>query len=173
MKNSGLLLLIVLFMVGCGPRLSPEELEAKWRAPIGISALNVGICEGAMETARKVAAGESEGFAAFGEVLGVGVMIQAVDEALAEAQPVADQSDLVTQMRDDVEALKGVLGPWINGDSTAADVLDEIDGVCQGVNDSFELVVERAADDGLSEEAARAVLEEMSEAMEVPLEGGE
>lgn len=167
------LLLIAILVLGCGPQLSPEELQAKWRAPIGISALNVGICEGAKETAQKVQSGEAEGFAAFGELLAVSVMIQVVDESLAEAQPVDDQTDLVDQMRADVDALKGVLGPWINKETTSADVLAEIDDVCQQTNETFEQVVEQAADDGLSEEAARAIMEEMSEAMQEAVEGTE
>ena len=167
------LLLITILVIGCGPQLSPEELQAKWRAPIGISALNVGICEGATETAQKVQSGESEGFAAFGELLAVSVMIQAVDESLAEAQPADDQTALVDQMQADVDALKEVLGPWINKETTSADVLAEIDDVCQQTNETFEEVVEQAADDGLSEEAARAIMEEMSEAMQGAVEGGE
>jgi len=126
MKKLTLILLIVLIMAGCQPKLSPEELEAKWRGPIVASAFNVAACEGATKTAQKIQAGEIDGFAAFGELLGVGIIVQAVDEMLTEAEPMEDQADLLAQMQSDIATLRGVLGPWIDDEITSADVLDRI-----------------------------------------------
>ncbi len=167
MKTWSLLFLVALLIVGCqsGPKLSPEELQAKWRAPIVISAFNVGICEGATETAQKVQAEEIDGFAAFGELLGAGLMIQVVEESLAEAEPMEDQAALVTAMQSDMAALKGVLGPWIDKETTSTDVLKAISPVCEATNDTFEQVVAAASDDGMSPEAMDTILEEAADSM--------
>ncbi len=172
MRKSGLLLLVVLFLVSCqtGPQLSPEELQAKWRAPLVTSAMNVGICTGVTETAQKIQAGELEGFAAFGELLAAGIMIQAVDEALATAEPAADQAQLLAQMQADVEALRNVVGPWVNKETTSVEVLAVIGDVCADMNATFEQVAEAAADDGLTAEAARQMMDDATRSMEAALE---
>ncbi len=177
MKKSSLFLLpfLVLFMIGCqsGPKLTPEEARAKWQAPIVASAFNVAICEGATETAQKVQSGEIEGFTVLGELMGTGIMIQVVEESLAAVQPEADQVDLVSQMQSDIEALRGVLGPWLNQETTSADVLATIGDVCTDTNKTFEQVVEAASDDGMSQEAMGAMLDEVATAMDAAQKGSE
>lgn len=173
MKIWNLLLVIPLFIVvGCqsGPKLSPEELRAKWQSPLAISAFNVGICQGAAETAQEVQAGSSEGFSAFGEIMAAAMMIHVVDEALAQAEPTADQMTLLSQMESDSAALKELLGPWINNETTSAEVLEAIDPVCADTQETFEAVVSAAQDDGLSEDAAAAILEEVSNSFEDSVE---
>lgn len=167
LQNLFLFLFFSLFIVGCqsGPKLSPEELRAKWQSPLAISALNVGICQGVAETAESVQAGTSEGFSAFGELMGAAIMMQAVDEALTAAEPAADQSSLLSQMEADSAALKVLVGPWIDDEISSADVLDSIDDVCADTEETFEAVVTAARKDGLSDEAASTILEEMENSM--------
>ncbi|MFZ1396122.1 MAG: hypothetical protein WAS33_04455 [Candidatus Promineifilaceae bacterium] len=174
-QNLFLFLFISLFFIGCqsGPKLTPEELQAKWQSPLAISALNVGICQGVAETAESVQSGTSEGFSAFGELMGAAIMIQAVDEALTQAEPAADQTSLLSQMEADSAALKALVGPWINEEISSADVLDSIDEVCTDTEATFEDVVAAARKDGLSEEAAAAILEEMENSMNAPTEDSE
>lgn len=172
MKIWKLLLFIPLFIVSCqsGPKLSPEELRTKWQSSLAISAMNVGICQGVAETAQDVRAGTNEGFAAVGELFGAAMMIQLVDEALEQAEPTADQTSLVEQMQNDSTELKSLVGPWINNEVTSTDVLETIDEVCANAQATFEAVVAAASDDGLSEEAAADILEEVANSMEDSLE---
>lgn len=175
MKLLNLLLLLPLFIIGCqsGPKLTPEELQAKWQSPLAISALNVGICQSVAETAESVQAGTNEGFSAFGGLFGAAIMIQAVDDALAEAEPAADQTSLLSALEDDSSALKEIVGPWINDEINSADVLDSIDEVCADTEATFEAVVAAAHKDGLSDEAASAILEEMEDSMKTLTEDSE
>lgn len=172
MKIWKLLLFIPLFIVSCqsGPKLSPEELRTKWQSPLAISALNVGICQGITETAQDVQAGTSEGFAAVGELFAAAMVVQQVDEALEQAEPTADQTSLLEQMQNDSAALKALVGPWINNEITSTDVLETIDEVCANTQATFEAVVAAASDDGLSEEAAADILEEVANSMAASLE---
>jgi len=170
MKKLSLMLLLILFLAGCQPKLSPEELEAKWRGPIVASAFNVAACEGATETAQKIQAGEIEGFAAFGELMGVGIIVQAVDEMLVAAEPADDQADLFAQMQSDIEALRNILGPWIDNETTSAEVLETIGDVCADATKTFEQVSNAAGDDGMTEEQMAAMLEEVATAMQESFE---
>lgn len=170
MKKLTLILLVVLIMAGCQPKLSPEELEAKWRGPIVASAFNVAACEGATKTAQKIQAGEIDGFAAFGELLGVGIIVQAVDEMLTEAEPMEDQADLLAQMQSDITTLRGVLGPWIDDEITSADVLETIDDICADTTKTLEQVADAAGDDGMTDEQMATLLEEVATAMQDTLE---
>jgi len=177
MKKLSLLMLplLVLLLLGCQPvpKLTPEEAQAKWQAPIVAAAFNVAICEGTTETAQKVQSGELEGFAVLGELMGAGIMIQVVEESLAEAEPAADQADLVTRMQSDIDALKGVIGPWLNQETTSADVLATIGDVCADTNKTFEQVVEAASDDGMTQEAMGTMLDEVATTMDAAQEGSE
>ena len=175
LQNLFLFLFISLFFIGCqsGPQLSPEELQAKWQSPLAISAMNVGICQSVAETAKSVQAGTSEGFSAFGELMGAAIMIQAVDETLAEAEPANDQTDLLHDLKDDSAALKEIIGPWMNDEISSADVLDSIDDICADTEATFEAVVAAARKDGLSDEAASAILEEMENSMNALTEDSE
>lgn len=159
--------IFIFLLIGCqGPKLTPEEAKAKWRAPIATSALNAGICTGVKESAQKVQDGEVDGFEAFGELLAMGMMIQVVEEGLTTAEPTEDQADLQAQMQADLDALKGVIDPWVNEETTSADVLLAIDDVCANTDKTFEQIVEAAADDDLPPEEMEAILDEMSAAME-------
>lgn len=174
MKKTSIILLTVLFLIGCqsGPQLSPEELKEKWQAPVVTSAFLVGICEGVTDTAQKVQDEEIDGFSAFGELLAAGAMIQAMDESLAEAEPAADQAEFVSQMQADIEAMKSIIGPWIDDETTSADVLAEIGPVCTSTTETFDGVVTAASDDGLTAEMMEQMLDDAAAAMEsaVPAE---
>lgn len=167
LQNLFLFLFISLFIIGCqsGPKLTPEELQAKWQSPLAISAMNVGICQSVAETAGSVQAGTSEGFSAFGGLFGAAMMIQAVDEVLAEAEPAPDQTRLLSAMEEDSAALKEIVGPWIKNEINSADVLNSIDDICADTEATFENVVAAARKDGLSDEAASTILEEMENSM--------
>lgn len=164
--KKGLIVLIVFLLMGCQPKLTPEEARAKWQSPLAISALNFGTCTTATETAKKVHNGQIDGFEAWGELLGIGMMIQVVDEGLAEAEPTEDQVKVYTHFQEDIDAFKAVIGPWLNEETTVVDVLANIDAVCIDMEKTFEEVVEAAADDGLPPEEMEAILDEMSSAME-------
>lgn len=170
MNKLSLILLIAIIIAGCQPKLSPEELDAKWRGPIVASAFNVAACEGATETAQKIQAGEIDGFEAFGELLGVGIMVQAVDEMLVDAEPAEDQTDLLAQMQGDIEALRGILGPWIDDEITSAEVLETIDDVSADTTKTFEQVADAAGDDGMTEEQMATLIEEVATAIDDALE---
>ena len=174
MKLRNLFLILSLFIIGCqsGPKLSPEALQAKWQSPLAISALNVGICQSVAETADSTQSGTNEGFT-FGGLFGAAIMIQAVDEALIGAEPTADQTSLLSAMEEDSAALKEVVGPWMNNEISSADVLDIIDDVCADTEATFEAVVAAAGKDGLSDEAASAILEEMENSMKTLTEDSE
>lgn len=165
-----LCVIFVLLMVGCQPKLTPEEARAKWQSPLVISALNFGTCTAATETAKKVQSGQIDGFEAWGELLGAGIMIQAVGEGLAEAEPAEDQANLFAQFQRDLDAFKAVIGPWLNEETTAVDVLANIDAVCADMEKTFEEVVEAAEDDGLPPEEMENILDEMSAAMETAVD---
>lgn len=160
------LLLLALFAIGCGPKLTPEEARTKWQGPIAMSALNAGICTTVGTTAQKVQAGDFNGFEIMGEVMATGVMIQAIEEGLAEAEPADDQREVLAQIQADVDALKGVVGPWVREEITSDDVLAQLDEVCADLEKTFEQVTKAAAEDGLPAEEMEKLLEELSEAME-------
>jgi len=162
------LLIFLFLLIGCqtSPKLTPEEAKAKWQAPIAMSALNTGTCVGVKETAQKIQAEEIDGFEALGGIWGASLLIQVIEEGLAEAEPTEDQAEILAQIQADIDSLKEVVGPWINEETTSADVLLVIDDVCVGMEKTFEQVVEAAADDGLPPEEMEAILDEMSSAME-------
>lgn len=167
MRKSGLLLFVVLFLVSCqtGPQLSPEELQAKWRIPLGLSALNAGVCTGIQQTAQKLQAEEIEGFTAYGELLGAGLMIRVVEEALTQAELAEDQTELQGQIEADVAALRTVVASWVNNETSSADLLPILDETCPDITATFEQVAKAATDDGLTPEAMTQIMEDMRQAM--------
>lgn len=172
MRRSSLLLFVVLFLVSCqtGPKLSPEELQDKWRVPLGLSALNVGVCTGIQQTAQKLQAEEIDGFSAYGELLGAGIMIRVVEEALTQAELAEDQTKLQEQIETDVERLRTVVASWVNKETTSADVLPVLDKTCPDITATFEQVAKAATDDGLTPEAMTQIMEDMRQAMAASVE---
>lgn len=172
MKKASIILLMVLLIIGCqtAPKLTPEEAKAKWRGPVLLSALNAATCTGLQETGQKIQAQETDGFAAFGELMAIGLMIRLVDEGLAQAEPTADQEDLMDQIQADVDSMRSIVGPWVNQETTAADILPLLDETCPDITATFEEVIAVAEDEGLTREAAAQIMEEMSAAFESALE---
>lgn len=172
MRRSSLLLFVVLFLVSCqtGPKLSPEELQAKWRVPLGLSALNAGICTGLQQTAQQLQAEETDGFSAYGALMGAAMMIRVVEESLAQAEPAADQAKLQAQMEADVAALRATVSSWVNKETTSADVLPVLDKTCPDITATFEQVAKAATDDGLTPEAMTQIMEDMRQAMAASVE---
>lgn len=163
-----ILFLLLVFIVSCqsAPKLSPEELRAKWRGPIVLTSLNAGICTSIAETAQKTQAGEIDGFSAFGELMGAAIMLRAVEESLAESASAEDTTGFYGQAQTDVDALKAVVGPWINDEITSAEVVARLGDTCSDMNQTFEKVVETASDEGLSREAMDELMAELSQSLE-------
>lgn len=163
-------LMAILFAAACQPSLTPEELDAKWRAPIVMAAFSDGVCQTTTETAQNVNSGETDGFTALGELLGASIMIQVIDEGLVEAEPSPDQEAFLNQMSENQEALRAVIGPWIDSEISSTEVLAQIGDVCQATTTTFEEVAEAASKDGMTDEAIVAILEEAAESMESSFE---
>jgi hypothetical protein len=163
-----ILFLLLVFIAGCqsAPKLSPEELRAKWRGPIALTALNAGICTGISETAQKTQAGEIDGFSAFGELMGAAIMLRAVEESLAETALAEDTTGFYEQVQTDVETLKAVVGPWVNDEITSAEVAVRLGDTCSDMNQTFEKVVKAASDEGLSRDAMDGLMDELSQSLE-------
>jgi hypothetical protein len=163
-----ILFLLLVFIVGCqsAPKLSPEELRAKWRGPIALTAFNAAICTGISETAQKTQAGEIDGFSAFGELMGSAIMLRAVEESLVETALAEDTTEFYEQVQTDVETLKAVVGPWINDEITSAEVVVRLGDTCSDMNRTFEKVVEAASDEGLSRDAMDELMDELSQSLE-------
>lgn len=138
--------------------------------PLGLSALNAGICTGIQQTAQKVQAEEIDGFSAYGELLGAGIMLKVVDEALVQAELMEDQLDLQEQIEADVNAMRSIAASWINEETTSADVLIALEDTCPVITTTFEQVTKAAADDGLTPEAMAQIMDEMRQAMEASFE---
>lgn len=163
-----LLSLLLVFIVGCqsAPKLSPEELHAKWRGPIALTAFNAAICTGISETAQKTQAGEIDGFSAYGELMGAAIMLRAVEDSLAETALDEGTTGFYEQVQTDMDALKVVVGPWVNDEITSAEVVVRLGGACSDMNQTFEKVVETASDEGLSGDVMAELLDELSRSLE-------
>lgn len=170
MKKTITLLLLLLFTISCQSTLSPEELDAKWRAPIVGTAFNLAACEGLTTTAQNVQSGATDGFTGLGELIGIGAIVLAVDEMVNEAEPAVDQTELYAQIGTDIEAIRGVLGPWIDGEITSTDVLETIDSTCGDINSTFEQATSAAERDGMTNEQMTTIFNEVATAMQNALE---
>lgn len=165
------LILILMIMAACtGSSLSPEEVETKWRSPIMMASFNAGICETTTETAVNVNSGQIDGFTAFGELLGAGMMIQAVDETLQEAEPAPDQDQLYGRLQTDVTALREIVGPWVNQETSSTEVLETIDETCDQINQTLTQTLEAAEKDGLTEAQLKEWMAEMAATMDAAFE---
>lgn len=163
-----LLWVVIVSIMGCqtAPQLSPEELRAKWRGPITITAFNTAICTSIAGTAQKIQGEETDGFTAFGELMAAAIMLKAVEDNLAEGFSAEDSAGFYAQVRADVDALKGVVGPWVNDEITPAEVVIRMEDTCSDINQTFEKVVKAAADEGLSRDDVAEFLDELSRSME-------
>jgi hypothetical protein len=160
------ILLILIIIPGCGPQLSQEELTELWRPAIGMSALAYGTCEGLQQTAGEVASGELDGFEALGAVMATGIMIQAVDEGLAnwESEPTGTAAQKV-EVTNHIDQMRTLVGQWMDDQIDSVQIAAELPELCGNLNDTFEDIVRTSRRAGLEDETAEQILLDIEEAL--------
>lgn len=146
--------------------MSVEELREEWGVPLYAASVVAGSCESLLETANSLRAEEIDGMTALGELIGTGVLIAAIDEALVEWEPGEDQREYKAAIQGYVDTAKGVIGQWMDDEITLADVPGLVEDDCQAALDTLEDVMLAMQESGLSENDVSGMLEELSAALD-------
>lgn len=85
------------------------------------------------DLAARAQSGEATGFTALGQLIGVGAILQAVDEALAEDAPAPALETAWADARAIVPDLRALLGRWSDQQLTAAEVPAELSPIAERV----------------------------------------
>ncbi|NTU86277.1 MAG: hypothetical protein HGA45_44275 [Chloroflexales bacterium] len=78
------------------------------------------------ESAAKIQSGEAQGLAGFGQLIAIGAVLRAVDEALAEEPPVPALAASWSAARAAAPRLRDVLSRWVDKQITSADIPQEL-----------------------------------------------
>jgi len=148
------------------PALSQEELLQKWQPPIAASTLVFAACEGVLETAEKRQADEIDGFEAFGELLGSGIVLAAVEEGIAEWIPPYELLNFKQMLQEHIDSIQDVVGQWLDDEVTSADIPDLLSEQCEMSYATMEEILEASYSDGLTETEIDAIVTEMQASLE-------
>jgi hypothetical protein len=123
----------------------------KWQPPIGASTLVFAVCEGVLDTAEKRQTNEIDGFEAFGELLGSGMVLGAVEEAIAEWSPPTELLNTKETLQEHIDSIQDVVGQWLDDEVTSADIHDLLDEQCEMSYTAMEEILEASYSDGLTQ----------------------
>lgn len=144
----------------------PAEAFVKWGPPAAYVALVSGICETLLAAEENLASGEITGIEAFGQAfLAVG-MLGSLQEDLPSWVPVSGQEILKDRLLEHAGEMKSVLDSWLNQEVEMEGALDQLSLVCPEVEETYDLLLEGAAQDGLTATDIEGMIGEMSEGQE-------
>lgn len=102
------------------PTAAPEPAPAAnlddWRLPL----IAAGLTQSSIVELEQLAVDQPEGM--LGQVLGLGISLGVIDDALEAWQPGAEQAGYVEPLRANLAAVGGVVRQWYDGEISAADV---------------------------------------------------
>lgn len=102
------------------PTATPEPAPATnlddWRLPL----IAAGVTQSSIVQLEQLAIDQPEGM--LGQVLGLGISLGVIDDALAAWQPGPEQAGYVEPLRANLAAVGGVVRQWYDGGINAADV---------------------------------------------------
>ena len=134
--------------------------------PLYTASLVAGSCEGLIETANKIQSGELDGLSALGELIGVGLLLKASQDSLAEWEPIPGQEEYQQAIQEYADAATEIIGQWLNQEISSETVPDLIGDNCEAVQEVMEDVIQAMKDSGLSDEGIAGMLEELAQRME-------
>ncbi len=98
------------------PELAPAANLDDWQLPL----IAAGVTQMSIVELEQLAVDQPEGM--LGSVLGLGIGLGAIDDALEEWQPGPEQAGYVEPLRANLAAVGGVVRQWYDGEISAADV---------------------------------------------------
>lgn len=150
------------------PTSTPDADAAheKWEPLVSGGGLTVASYEMMFEVADGLAADDIDGADAFGQMLGVGVVIGLVGEALNEWEAAPDQAELKEALVGHIDAILDGIGGWMNGEIPTAEALHEaLDEEFGEAQTTFAEVLAVAQADGLSDESIEQIVDELETTM--------
>jgi hypothetical protein len=152
------------------PQVDLEALQDSWYTPVVLSAFSFATCQGLQEAAEHVQAGETDGFEALGELLGIAILVGSLDEALLGWQPAASQAEFGETFRDNLTALQEVVSGWFNDEITSGDIIAITEELCPQLEQTFEDTLFVANEEGLSADDLEFMLSEAAASLGEALE---
>ena len=138
----------------------------KWQPPIAASTLVLAVCEGVLDTAEKRQANEIDGFEAFGELLGSGMVLAAVEEGMAEWSPPTQLLSFKETLQEHIDSIQDVVSQWLDDEVTSADIPDLLGEQCAMSNTAMEEILEASYSDGLTQTDIETIVTEMQAGLE-------
>ncbi len=148
------------------PPLPGGTLAEKWQPPIGVSVLLSGICNTLLGTAEKRQTEAIDDTEALNEVIAAAAILQALEERLAAWNPTPDQAALRQTFQNHIVAIQPVIGQWVEGEITAADIPAVLGPACEAANTTLRDVLVEARNDGVSDEALQAIIADIAGRLE-------
>jgi hypothetical protein len=143
------------------PSASQDELMEEWSPVVGIYLFLSATCEGALETANKAQAGEISSSEQFGEILGVGIFINSIEQGISEWNPPNDIQEFADRAKDHNDAIKETISQWTDDQITADEAVEQISRECASIQTTFEDAVREAGEQGLTQASLEDIVEEI------------
>jgi hypothetical protein len=144
------------------PEALKEQILATWK-PLVLIQVNV---EMLAETARRVQAGELEGFESLGTILALAAMIKAADENLPQLEPMPELRETWDRMLAVHERSKGILADWYNEEVDSGQVIRRTEPLLAEAESALSSAERTLAREyGLPTEELKAVRQELLQEM--------
>lgn len=105
---------------------APVVDASAWRLHVGAAALTVAAIDEIERIADARQAGTLEGIDVSGRLLGIGAVLKATSDALAEYAGGGRPDRYTAPLRDNITGTLQVIGRWLNGETTSATVASEL-----------------------------------------------